>query len=161
VRNSGRKSERERRARRSPVKSPQTIVRSSLRDITDLAVRLFRVRYAMRMRNAAAFQTLQSRCIARRAAGASARRGERASERAKKKGASPDDEMNVERIVRRRGVRSLDACLEDALDTYLNTAWSTAFLAEKKKIAGMQLGTIRGAVRAAREARGTPVIVQG
>nr|KAF7415368.1 hypothetical protein H0235_011960 [Vespula pensylvanica] len=43
-------------------RSPQTIVRSPSRDITDLAVRLFRVRYAARMRNAAAFQTLQSRC---------------------------------------------------------------------------------------------------
>jgi hypothetical protein len=45
--------------------------------------------------------------------------------------------------------------------TYSNTVRSTAFLAEKKEIAGMQLGAIRGAVRAAHEARGTPIIVQG
>lgn len=66
------------------VKSPQTIVRSSSRDITDPAVRLFRVRYAARMRNAAAFQALRSRCTTSRRAGASAHDEEsgRASERA-------------------------------------------------------------------------------
>jgi len=77
-------SEREEKQRGGPpvsVKSPQTIVRSLSRDITDPAVRLFRVRYAARMRNAAAFQALQSRCTAPHRAGASARACTRAPER--------------------------------------------------------------------------------
>lgn len=84
------------------VKSPQTIVRSSSRDITDLAVRLFRVRYAARMRKAAAFQALRSRCTTSRRAGASARdeERERASERGRSAAASPGDERE-ECIARR------------------------------------------------------------
>jgi len=84
------------------VKSPQTIVRSSSRDITDPAVRLFRVRYAARMRNAAAFQALRSRCTTSRRAGASACDEEsgRTSERERSATASPGDERE-ERIARR------------------------------------------------------------
>lgn len=42
----------------------------------DPAVRLFRVRYAMRMRNAAAFQALQSRCFVHASASPDARERE-------------------------------------------------------------------------------------
>ena len=65
--------------------------------------------------------------------------------------------MNMGHIARRRGVRrSPRRCPSPS--TYL---LEHSTVDEKKEIAGTQLGAIRGAARAAREACGTPVIVQG